>query len=231
MSKRYLLYHDDCLERMKELIEKGRKVDAVITDPPYELEFHLGGQQRRAKDFTELGKNIKFMSDGFEKETLNLMIQICKTPNILVFCSNKQISSIMSFFESKKLSTTLLVWKKTNACPLGKGKHISDLEFVVYARGKNAPFNNEVEYFKKFKLQSSPFVNGKGRVHPAQKPLELIQNYVELHSFENQIILDPFMGSGTTGVACMNLNRKFIGIEKEEKYFNVAKERIENAKI
>ena len=56
-----------------------------------------------------------------------------------------------------------------------------------------------------------------------------MNHLVELHSYENDIILDPFMGSGTTGVACMNLNRKFIGIEKEEKYFNIAKERIEKA--
>ena len=163
------LYNAECVSKMKDLYEKGVRVDAVITDPPYKLDFHLGGKQSRAKDFTKLGNSINFMSDGFNPEALECMVKICKVPNILVFCSNKQISWIMSYFESLKLSTTLLVWKKTNACPLGKGKHISDLEYIVYARGKNSPFNNSASYEKKYKLQSYPFVSGKKRLHQAQK--------------------------------------------------------------
>ena len=63
--------------------------------------------------------------------------------------------------------------------------------------------------------------------HPTVKPVELITKYVINHSLENEIILDPFMGSGSTGVACINTNRNFIGMELDEKYFNIAKERIE----
>ena len=220
------VYHGECVEIMSKLLNEGVKVDAVITDPPYELEFHLGGKQKRAMEFSRLGNNIKFMSKGFNKEALDLMVELCRIPNLLIFCSNKQISWLMSYFESLGLSTTLLVWKKTNACPLGKGKHISDLEFVVYARGKGVPFNNSVNYSKKYKLQTYPSVNGRKRLHPAQKPLELIENYIELHSFEGQCILDPYMGSGTTGVAAKKLKRNFIGIELLSKYYEVAKGRI-----
>ena len=225
-----MLYEGDCSVILKELINQGTRVDCIITDPPYELDFHLGGQQSRAQDFTKLGNNIEFMANGFNEEVLELMLQICKIPNILIFCSNKQISRLMSFFEGKKLSTTLLVWKKTNACPLGKGKHISDLEFVVYARGKNVTFNNDVSYQKKYKLQSYPFVNGKQRLHPAQKPLDLIKGYIELHTKKGDIVLDPYMGSGTVGVGCEELNRKFIGIELLHKYFSVAERRINDSK-
>ena len=224
-----VIFNGDCLEVMEQLIKCGTKVDAIITDPPYELEFHLGGQQKRAKDFTKLGKNIDFTAKGFDYEKcFEKMLEMCKIPNILIFCSNKQISKFMSYFENKGLSTTLLAWKKQNACPLGKGKHISDLEYIVYVRGKNPPFNNNLDYTKKYKLQTYPFVNGNKRLPPTQKPLQLIENYVELHSFEEQTILDPFMGSGTTGVACKNTNRKFIGIELDEKYFDIAKQRIED---
>ena len=65
------------------------------------------------------------------------------------------------------------------------------------------------------------------RVHPTQKPTELMQMLIENYTNENDLILDCFMGSGSTGVACMNTNRKFIGIELDKNYFNIAKERIE----
>ena len=63
--------------------------------------------------------------------------------------------------------------------------------------------------------------------HTTQKPLDLMRHLVKIHTNEHQTVLDPFMGSGTTGVACKNLNRSFIGIEKDEKYFKIARERIE----
>jgi len=92
-------------------------------------------------------------------------------------------------------------------------------------------FNNEK--WKKYNQLCSNIIKVKtyksdSLYHPTQKPLMLMNSLIELVSKENQIILDPFMGSGTTGVACKNLNRNFIGIELDEKYFNIAKERIEN---
>lgn len=90
-------------------------------------------------------------------------------------------------------------------------------------------FNNEK--WKYHNPLSSNIINIKSSkndsgLHPAQKPVLLIQNLIELVTKEDQIVLDPFMGSGTTGVACKNINRNFIGIELEEKYFNIAKKRI-----
>ena len=67
----------------------------------------------------------------------------------------------------------------------------------------------------------------KGKVHPTQKPLELLEYLIKTYTLENQVVLDNCMGSGTTGVACKQLNRSFIGIELDEKYFNIAKKRIE----
>ena len=65
-------------------------------------------------------------------------------------------------------------------------------------------------------------------VHPAQKPVKLLERFIRVSSSENDLILDPFMGSGSTGVACKNLNRNFIGIEMDNTYFGIAKNRIEN---
>ena len=223
MSKRYKLALGDCLEVMKKIPDK--KVDCIITDPPYELKTHGGGNRKQWKNIHD--NFIKDLSFGFEHEKVfNEFLRVCKIPNIIIFCSNKQISKIMGWFEGEKLSVTLLCWYKENYVPFANGKHMSDVEFIVYIRGKNAHWNNSIDVRLKSKVLKDNW-RIRGKVHPTQKSIEIMNHLVELHSYENDIILDPFMGSGTTGVACMNLNRKFIGIEKEERYFNIARERIE----
>jgi DNA modification methylase len=225
------LHNGDCLEVMKNMPDKS--VDCIITDPPYELETHGGkGQSKFAKNrgISLLNKHIDFLSNGFDYDTVfNEFIRICKVPNFLIFCSNTQITTVMGWFEKKGLKSTLLVWHKTNACPLGNGKHISDVEFIVYVRGKGVTFNNDVPLKYKSKVFTSSICGGKERVHPTQKKVEHIQQYIELHTKENDTILDCFMGSGTTGVACKNTNRNFIGIELNENYFKIAQERLNNS--
>ena len=220
------LYNGDCLSILPKLPDNS--IDLVVIDPPYEQEFHGGGQQKRAKDYTVVKGNTDFMNEGFDYEhVFPEFIRVCKIPNIICFCSNKQITKLMSWFEQHKLNPTLTAWKKINACPLGNGKYISDMEFAVFARGKNVPWNKEASYKIKYKCKSYPFV-GKGKLHPAEKPLDLIKEYVELHSLEGQTVLDCYMGSGTTGIACLDLNRNFIGIELKKEHFETAKNRIIN---
>lgn len=219
------LYKGDCLEILKKI--KSKSIDLILTDPPYELENHGGGKTDLAQRELVKNKHIDFTSGGYDMDLVfSEFLRICKTPNILIFCSNKQISRIMNFFESKKLSTTLLIWNKTNPSPLCNGKHLSDIEFIIYVRGKNATFNNNTPFEYKRKVFTSPITPNKFRYHPTQKPIELIKQYIELHSNENDIILDPFMGSGTIAIPCMQLNRNFIGIEIDEKYFNISDKRI-----
>lgn len=221
------LHQGDCLKIMSELIDNGVKVDAVITDPSYEFTNHGGTKSQMAKRAAKVRDEIEFISKGFNyDDVFDKMLTLCKVPNLLIFCSNKQISKIMSYFENKKLSTTLLTWEKTNPSPLCNGKYISDLEFIIYVRGKNSPWNNDAPLKTKYKCKAYPFVSPKQKQHPTQKPVELMEELIQLHTFENSIILDPFMGSGTTGLACKNLNRNFIGIELDENYFNIARDRI-----
>ena len=221
------LFNNDCIKIMQEMVDKGLKVDAIISDPPYELENHGGTKSAMAKRAAKVRDEIDFIAKGFDYDKcFDLMLKLCKTPNILLFCSNKQISKIMSYFEEKKLSVQLLVWNKTNPSPLCNGKYIQDIEFIVFIRGKNAPFNNAAPTSIKYRVKKYPFVSPKQRVHPTQKPLKLTEELVELHSFEGQTILDPFMGSGSTGDACKELNRNFIGIELSKEYFDKATERL-----
>lgn len=220
------LYKGDCLKVMKDIPDKS--VDLVLIDPPYEQENHGGGKTNFAQRKLVKETHIDFISNGFDYEMcFETLLKKCKIPNLLIFCSNKQISRIMNYFESKQLATTLLVWEKTNPIPLGNGKYISDCEFIVYFRGKKAPFNNNCNIKNKYKVKIYPTITGKNRLHPTEKPIKLLDELIKLHSFENDTVLDCFMGSGTTGVACKRANRNFIGIELDDNYFEIAKKRIE----
>jgi DNA modification methylase len=236
-----ILINEDCLKAMDFLIEKGIKVDGVITDPPYELENHGGTRSAMAKRAAKVRDEIEFIANGFDYNlAFEKMLALCKIPNLIIFCSNNQISKIMSFFESKKLSTTLLVWKKSNPSPLCNGKHVSDLEFIVYVRGKGAVWNHEAPLEYKYKCKTYPFVSPKQRKHPTEKPIKLMEELITLHTLEGGVVLDPFGGSLTTGVACQNLNRRFIGIEwnpsrdkegnlvEPDKYFNIGVKRMQD---
>jgi DNA modification methylase len=223
------MYNKNCYELLPKFPDKS--VDLAIIDPPYEHEYHGGGQASRAKDYTVVKENTDFMNAGFDYNLVfSELVRICKIPNIICFCSNKQIVKLMGWFEDHNLNPTLTTWRKSNACPLGNGKYISDLEFAIFARGKKSPWNYNAPSSVKYKCKTYPFVCGKKKLHPAEKPLNLIKEYVELHSLEGNTVLDCFMGSGTTALACKDLNRNFIGVELEKKYFDIAKDRVINWK-
>lgn len=224
------LYNDDCLNVLRTIPDKS--IDLVVTDPPYELDNHGGGTTELAtrKLVSDTENYIDFMSSGFNYDSLfNELIRILKIPNMFIFCSNKQVSKIMSYFENMKLSTTLLCWNKTNPSPLCNGKYLSDLEFIVYVRGKGSTFNNDTPFDYKRKCYTSGIVPTKDRLHTAQKPVELLKRYILLCSNPCETVLDCFMGSGSTGVACVETNRNFVGIEIDKNYFDISKQRIHDA--
>jgi site-specific DNA-methyltransferase (adenine-specific) len=100
---------------------------------------------------------------------------------------------------------------------------MKNAEFIIMLRKGKANYINNQE-----SKQCMQFSNVKNKIHPTEKPILLFENLIKNSTLENQIVLDPFMGSGTTGVACKNLNRNFIGIEMDENYFEIAKARIES---
>lgn len=142
-----------------------------------------------------------------------------------MFCNSNKIEFFKSEIEKYFTIKNIIVWVKNNwtagdlQAAFGK-----QYEFIILANKGRKKFNGkrltDVWFFDR--------VNGKKQVHQNQKPIRLIEQCITCHSKENDTVLDMFMGSGTTGVACKNLNRNFIGIEKEEKYYKIAKERIEN---
>ena len=215
---RSVLVNADCLDYMPKIQDKS--IDFVCIDPPYELDSTGGKTINEDLKRSLHNKHFEFCSNGFDIEKVFTEIErVSKIMNMVCFCSNKQVSKIMNYWEQKKYSVTLLVWDKPNPIPFGNGKHISNLEFMVYVRGKGATFNN-LGVNEQKKTFNYPSPSSSKRLHPTEKPIELLERLIKLHTKEDDIVLDCFAGSFSTADACKRLNRQCIAIELEKEYYN-----------
>ena len=132
------------------------------------------------------------------------------------------------FVDKKQCRCNILVWCKTNPTPATNNNWLPDVEYCLCIKGKGCPRYND-GYDLKSKWYISPLNKSDKDLyqHPTIKPLELVERHLKHSTKEGDTVLDCFMGSGTTGVACRNLGRNFIGIELEERWFDIAKKRIE----
>ena len=152
---------------------------------------------------------------------------------MIIFCSYKYISEICNKIEKLGgVVKDIIVWQKLNPMPRNiNRRYVQDMEFAIWAvKSKNSKWifnrNSSKSYERAF-FQTSTLLGKERTEHPTQKPIKLMMDIIKIHTNESDLILDPFMGSGSTGVASLNLNRRFIGIEKESNYYNIAKKRIE----
>jgi len=206
------LYLGDCADILPTL----DKVDAVVTDPPY------GEVNRNSSGLRLLDKGI---ADVVDFDIKCISFEFARLANsIYIWCGIEQISDYRKFLINAGMITRLCVWEKTNPSPMN-GQHfwLSSVESCIFGRKKGAIFNEFcASPVWRYPTQPKEF-------HPTAKPIYLMKIQIKASTNQEQIVLDPFMGSGTTGVAAVQMNRKFIGIEREKKYFDIACERIENA--
>ena len=230
MEERYKIYNGDCLEVMDKLIEDNIKVDAIICDPPYMIakknNFHTMG--RTGIDFGEWDKNVDLFS------WMDRIPQLLnKNGSVVIFNSWKNLGDIARYCEKLGLEVKdMLRWEKINPMPRNRDRrYITDYECAIWIVNKKAKwiFNRQDEKYQRPKFIHS-VVSGKEKTsHTTQKPVSLMTDILNIHTNESDLILDCFMGSGSTGVACMNTSRRFIGIELDENYFDIAKNRIEES--
>lgn len=221
---RYELYQGDCLEVMKNI--ENESIDMIAIDPPYKLASGgcKGGLKVVFNTITEEQKQsgVMFKIPKF-KDYFNELFRILKNGSHFYCMSNdKNLKDVLN--EAEKVGfkeVNILVWKKGMHTPLPY--YMKNIEFIVlFRKGKARKINN----MGSFALIDIKGIRGN-KVHPSEKPSKLMEYLILNSSNENDTILDCFMGSGSTGVACLNANRKFIGIELDKDYFNIGKDRIE----
>lgn len=203
-------------------------VDLIITDPPYKFENQGGGfyahNDSTHRQYLDSLKKIRCCE--FEPITFLESVRIkLKQFYGYFFCNKTLVDDYIRFAKDNKFQYDILVLAKRNPIPAYNNHHLSDLEYIVMIREKGTYFSNHknMDDYRKFYLTSC-----RRGLHPAEKPVELIRRFVRVSSKQEDVVLDCFMGSGTTGVACVLENRRFIGCEINDEYFNLASQRISN---
>lgn len=220
----------DCYELIKELPDKS--VQCIYTDIPYL--YDRGGCSE-----SELSQRIKHQQnevladirDGIDYSILNEFIRVMEKVNCFIWCSKSQIFDILKFFleqEEREIYFEILTWNKTNPTPATNGVWLPDIEYCLYFRESGVKLNDG--YSHKSKWYISP-INKKDKdlfEHATIKPLPLVTRHL-LHTTQpNDIVLDCFIGSGTTAIACKEIGRQFIGFEISEKWCEIANDRLNN---
>jgi site-specific DNA-methyltransferase (adenine-specific) len=216
------LIHGDCLELMKEIPDKS--IDLIVTDPPYLINYKTNRRKDKTHKFcTEInGDNDEELIRNYMAECFRILKD---NSAMYCFCSAKTLNTFTSISKSSgfKLKNTI-IWVK-NSWTAGdlKAQFGQQYEPLLLLNKGRKEFTGkrltDVWMFNR--------VSGKSLVHQNQKPVGLIEQCILKHSNEGDVVFDGFLGSGTTGVACINTKRNFIGIEKDDKYFEIAKKRIE----
>lgn len=219
-----IIYNEDCIQGMKKLPDNS--IDLVIIDPPYQIVAGGGGGAFGA-DKRDYHKAVKTLSDGITNNVLDELVRILKKINIYIWCNKNQLKQYINYFEEKGCTTDLLTWHKTNPVPTCNNKYLSDTEYILYFRQGGVPMYGSYETKKKYYVTPTNKEDKQKYKHPTIKPLNIIENLIVNSSKENDIVLDCFMGSGTTPVACVNTHRHYIGYEIDNNYFDIACQRLD----
>ena len=223
------IYNEDCLKGMKRI--ENESVDLIVTDPPYKTTSrgnagNSGGMTQNKEFMT--GKVFKHNDIKFE-EYLPEFYRILKpTGHCYVMVNHKNLYNALTVAkESGFTFIKSLIWNKGNKI-MGQF-YMSQFEYILFFRKGKAKRINNCGTSDLLSVPNKKTKDEEGKnIHDTEKPVELMKVLIENSSFENDIVLDPFMGSGTTAIACMNTERNFIGFELDKTYYEKSLERIKD---
>ncbi len=224
------LYNCDYRELVDKMAKESFKVDLILTDPPYCVSrTHQLGFSNMGRS----GMNYGAWDYNFDQKSwIRLTAPLVRDGGaMIIFNDWKNLSYVVeALVDNGFIIKDLIRWEKINPMPRNiDSRYVMDFEVAIWAvkgKGKwtfNRPIN--VPYLKPV-FRTGMVPGGKKRIHPTQKHVEVMKNLIEIHSNEGDIVFDPFAGSGTTGLACIYTNRKFIGAEIDKNYYDKAKERL-----
>ncbi len=209
----------DCLERMKEIPDGS--VDMILTDPPYGM--NLTPQRATGKFHGEKVRNDDNLDwcEVFFNECYRVTP---KNSVSMFFCNHHCVSEFIAAAKTAGYTIkNLIVWDKGHFGMGGNWRPVHEL-VLICSKGRFVCKSNNLRSIVNFKK-----IHHSKAVHPTEKPASILEHFIIEADYDPETILDPFMGSGSTGVAAKNLNRKFIGIELSTEYFEIAKKRINEA--
>ncbi len=224
----------DCYDEILKISENS--IDLIIIDPPYNISKSSNFKKYSETTSNELKTkyNISIDFGDWDKEEINWNFLFSEFKRVLknggtliIFYDVWKSNELKLFAENNKFNQhRVCCWTKTNPVPVNsKINYLSNASeyFFTFIKGKKPTFNSEYDNGH----YSFPICHGKERYsHPTQKPLGLISELIKKHSNKGDVVLDCFAGTGTTGHACLELNRDFLLIEKDENYYNIIKNRL-----
>lgn len=233
----------DCLELLKD-VEDG-SVDLILTDPPYNISKENDNRDRSKLNSAIMRRKKSLNYDFGDWDNMERQEFLDFTREWFELCTKKlrDGGTIVSFFNKEDISyfnwigkdmdmrtRTIFTWHKTNPVPsFRKVNYLSACEFAyIGSKGeKSWTFNfgnqKDMHNFYETANKSSYGVSD----HPTEKPLDMFEHLLTVHSNKGDLVMDPFMGSGTTAIACKNLDRNFIGFEKNQHYFDIVSQRLD----
>ena len=240
MNKKYKIHKGDCFNILKTL-NKNDNIKLVITDPPY-LHNKGGGKTSGTEGKSKIANSNMYKFDSFmmremssfgEKQVNFLLDEykrIMEKMNCYIFCNDTLIPHYTLWAVNNKKKFTILTWEKQLSI-LNRNRFSQNLEYIVRIYDKGTSLNlldiNNFPEKKDYYSKTRKFNTPRNKMHPTQKPIEYLKGLIELNTKKNDIVLDSFFGSGETGMACLQLDRKIIGIEIDEKYYNLSKKRLD----
>lgn len=226
------IYLGDAYELIKEVTTDS--VKCCYVDVPYLYQNGGGGSSEVAK---RISKNAKCLAKakidkGFDYNIFNEFARIMPKINCFIWCSKMQIFDIANWWLSwakknnKDIFYEILVWCKTNPTPATNNTWLPDIEYCLYFRESGIKLNDGYDLKHKFFVSGLNVLDKNDYLHPTCKPIEFVQRHIEHATQPGDVVLDCFLGSGTTAIASKRAGRKYIGFEINEEYYNIAKDRL-----
>lgn len=231
------IYNQDCIVGIESIDDHS--IDFVVTDPPYWHKKSPAKNPKQSNTKSSFACSNLFHCDGYMvknmshfdgdkiDEFLYTLRPKMKIMNAYIFCSEAQVPYYAIWAERNGYMFSILVWEKPLSI-INKNRFSQNLEYIVriydYGTALNRLPNNE--FYNRVK-KNAP-VSGINKIHPTEKPVSLIEELILLNTNEGDIVLDPYIGSGTTAVACHLTNRHYIGFEINSQYYDKAVSRIKN---